>query len=58
LPLAGYLVAIVVASPWARALTERFGVRPLFVLAAMPNLVAHLGLYFAGTAQEISCGEW
>ena len=53
LPLAGYLVAIVLASPYARALVERFGVRPLFVLAALPTFAAHLGLYFAGTAQEV-----
>jgi predicted MFS family arabinose efflux permease len=53
LPLAGYLLAILLASPYSRTLVERFGVRNLFVLAALPNIVAHLGLYFAGTAQEI-----
>lgn len=53
LPLAGYLLAIVIASPFSRSLVERFGVRPLLVLAALPTLGAHIGLYFAGTAQEI-----
>jgi MFS family permease len=53
LPLAGYLLAILLASPYSRAVVERIGVQKLFVLAALPNVVAHLGLYFAETAQEI-----
>lgn len=53
LPLAGYLLAITVMSPWARVLVERIGVRGLFLAAAVPTLVAHVGLYAAGTAQEI-----
>lgn len=53
LPLAGYLLAIVTMSPYARVLVERFGVRGLFFAAAVPTLVAHIGLFAASTAQEI-----
>lgn len=53
LPLAGYLLAIVVMSPYARVLVERFGVRWLFFGAALPTLAAHVGLFAATTAQEI-----
>lgn len=53
LPLAGYLLAIVIMSPYARVLVERFGVRGLFCAAAIPTLAAHIGLFGAGTAQEI-----
>lgn len=53
LPLAGYLFAIMVMSPYARVLVERFGVRGVFVAAAIPTLIAHVGLFAASTAQEI-----
>lgn len=53
LPLAGYLLAIVIMSPYARLLVERFGVRGLFFAAAIPTLAAHIGLFAASTAQEI-----
>lgn len=53
LPLAGYLFAIVVAAPYARRLVERYGVRTLFLMAAVPTLLAHLGLHAATTAQEV-----
>lgn len=53
LPLAGYLLAIVCVSPFARALTQRFGVRTLFLAAGLPMIGAYLGLYVAETAQEI-----
>ncbi len=53
LPVAGYLVAIVIASPFARALTRRYGVRALFLAAALPMIGAHIGLYLAETAQEV-----
>ncbi|WP_135507035.1 MFS transporter [Roseovarius aestuariivivens] len=53
LPLAGYLLAIVLMSPYARVLVERFGVRGLFVAASIPTVIAHLGLFAASTAQEI-----
>lgn len=53
LPLAGYLLAIVLMSPYARVLVERFGVRWLFLAASIPTVVAHLGLFAASTAQEV-----
>lgn len=53
LPLAGYLFAIVVMSPYARVLVERFGVKSVFLAASIPTLAAHLGLLAASTAQEI-----
>lgn len=53
LPLAGYLFAILLMSPYARVLVERFGVRRVFVAATIPTMGAHLGLFAASTAQEI-----
>ncbi len=53
LPLAGYLLAILVASPFSRALTNRFGVRLMFLGAAAPMIGAHLGLYYADSAQAV-----
>jgi predicted MFS family arabinose efflux permease len=53
LPLAGYLLAILFASPFARGLNQRFGLRTLFLAAGLPMIAAHIGLYFAETAQEI-----
>jgi predicted MFS family arabinose efflux permease len=53
LPVAGYLLAIIIASPFSRGFVQRLGVRPVLVLAALPTLVAHIGLYLAETAQEI-----
>jgi len=55
LPLAGYLVAIVVGSPLARPLAQRLGHRRLLLLAVVPTLLAHLGLYFSTTVIEIVC---
>ena len=37
LPLAGYLLAIVLMSPYARVLVERFGVRRLFLAASISH---------------------
>lgn len=53
LPLAGYLTATIIASPFSRGLAERFGVRTLFLAAALPMVGAHAGLYLAETAQEV-----
>ena len=55
LPLAGYLVAIVLGSPFARPLAQRFGHRNLLLCAALPTLLAHLGLYFSSNVVEIVC---
>jgi len=53
LPLAGYLIAIVFGSPFARPLAERFGHRQLLLFAVVPTLGAHLGLYFSTSVIEI-----
>ncbi|MEM7223018.1 MAG: MFS transporter [Pseudomonadota bacterium] len=53
LPLAGYLVAIVFGSPLARPLAERFGHRKLLLMAILPTMLAHLGLYFATDVIQI-----
>lgn len=53
LPLAGYLLGVVIVSPYARVLVERLGVRGVFLAAAIPTLAAHIGLFAASTAQEI-----
>ena len=37
LPLAGYLLAIVLASPFARELVGRYGHRRVLVAAALPS---------------------
>jgi predicted MFS family arabinose efflux permease/HAMP domain-containing protein len=53
LPLAGYLLAIVIASPFARSLARWRGRRTLLILAAIPTFAAQLGLYFATSVPEI-----
>ncbi len=53
LPLAGYLLAIIIASPFARELGQRYGLRTLFLAAGIPMIGAHMGLYLSETAQEI-----
>jgi Na+/melibiose symporter-like transporter len=53
LPLVGYLLAIVIASPFARSLARWRGRRTLLILAAIPTFAAHLGFYFATTVPEI-----
>jgi len=53
LPLAGYLLAIVIASPFARSLARWRGRRTLLFLAAVPTFAAHLVFYFATTVPEI-----
>jgi MFS family permease len=53
LPLAGYLLAIVCGSPFARPLADRFGHRNLLLAAALPAITGHLGLYFSTNVTEI-----
>jgi len=53
LPLAGYLIAIMAGSPYARPLADRFGHRKLILLAMVPTIAAHLGLYFSTNVVEI-----
>ena len=53
LPLAGYLIAIMAGSPFARPLAERFGHRKLILMAAVPTVAAHLGLFLSTNVIEI-----
>lgn len=53
LPLAGYLLAIVLVSPFARPLAGWLGPRRLLILAAAPTIAAHLWLYWATSVPEI-----
>ena len=53
LPLAGYLIAIMAGSPYARPLADRFGHRKLILLAAVPTIAAHVGLYLSTNVIEI-----
>jgi MFS family permease len=53
LPLAGYLIAIMAGSPYARPLADRFGHRNLMLMAIVPTIAAHLGLYFSTNVIEI-----
>ncbi|MFD1985670.1 MFS transporter [Mesorhizobium newzealandense] len=53
LPLAGYLLAIVLVSPFARPLAHWLGPRRLLILAAAPTIAAHLWLYWATSVPEI-----
>ena len=53
LPLAGYLLANFVTSPFARMLTERLGSRPLLLLAMVPVIGADVGLFWATSVPEI-----
>ncbi|AZO00603.1 MFS transporter [Mesorhizobium sp. M9A.F.Ca.ET.002.03.1.2] len=53
LPLAGYLLAIVLVSPFARPIARWLGPRRLLILAAAPTIAAHLWLYLASSVPEI-----
>jgi predicted MFS family arabinose efflux permease len=53
LPIAGYLLAILLSSPCSRPLEIRFGHRRLMLLAAVPTLAAYVGLYFSTNVIEI-----
>ncbi len=53
LPLAGYLIAIMVGSPFTRLLADRFGHRKLILMAVVPTIAAHLGLYLSTNVIEI-----
>lgn len=53
LPLAGYLIAIVLASPLTGPLVAKLGYRKLLLVAVAPAIIAHIGLFFATTTIEI-----
>ena len=53
LPLAGYLLAFMLASPYSRALSERWGHRKLLLAALAPVLLSNLGMFYANNVVEI-----
>lgn len=53
LPIAGYQLAILLGSPYARPLANRFGYRGFMLLMSVPTIVAYVGLYFATNVIEI-----
>jgi predicted MFS family arabinose efflux permease len=54
LPIAAYLLAVAVASPFAGRLTARFGRRGLFLAGVVPAALSHLGMIFADTVVQIT----
>ena len=53
LPIAGYQLAILLGSPYARPLAVRFGYRAFMLLVCVPTIAAYVGLYFATNVIEI-----
>lgn len=53
LPLAAYLIAIVVGSPYARPLSKRFGHRNLFLFASIPAALSNFGFFISTSVLEI-----
>ena len=53
LPIAGYLLAILLISPLVRPFVERLGHRKLLLLAVIPAVLAHAGLYASSNVIEI-----
>ena len=53
LPIAGYQLAILLGSPYARPLATRFGYRAFMLLMSAPTIVAYVGLYFSTNVIEI-----
>ena len=53
LPLVGYLVAIMIGSPYARPFADRWGHRNLLLMAMAPAVVGHFGLALSANVLEI-----
>ncbi|MBL4907985.1 MAG: MFS transporter [Sneathiella sp.] len=53
LPLAGYLFAYMVASPFSRSLSEKWGYRKLLLLSLLPVILSNFGMFFATNVIEI-----
>jgi predicted MFS family arabinose efflux permease len=53
LPIAAYLLAIAVASPFAGRLTAKFGRRGLFLIGVVPAALSHLGMIYADNVVQI-----
>jgi predicted MFS family arabinose efflux permease len=53
LPIAAYLLAIAVASPFSRRLIAAFGTRGLFLIGVVPAALSHLGMVYADNVVQI-----
>jgi MFS family permease len=53
LPIAAYLLAIAVVSPFGSRLTSAFGQRGLFLLGIVPAALSHIGMVFANNVVQI-----
>lgn len=53
LPIAAYLVAVAVGSPFAGRLIATFGQRGLFLIGIVPAALSHLGMVFADNVVQI-----
>ncbi len=53
LPIAAYLLAVAVASPFAGRLISAFGQRGLFLIGIVPAALSHLGMVFADNVVQI-----
>jgi predicted MFS family arabinose efflux permease len=53
LPIAAYLLAIAVTSPFTGRLISAFGQRGLFLIGIVPAALSHLGLVFANNVVQI-----
>ena len=53
LPIAAYLLAIAVASPFATRLVAAFGQRRLFLIGIVPAALSHLGMVLADNVVQI-----
>jgi len=54
LPLTAYLIAVLTVTPFVRPLSERFGHRRLFLVAAAATVIAKLGMCVAGNVPAIT----
>ena len=54
LPLITYLAALVLLSPFSGHLASRFGFRRMFIVAALPVALSHVGLSLAESVAQIA----
>lgn len=53
LPLAGYLLAFMIAAPFSRSLSERWGHRSVLFISLLIVFFSNAGIYFAESVTEI-----
>ncbi|MEH6452873.1 MAG: MFS transporter [Psychromonas sp.] len=53
LPLAGYLLAFMIAAPFSRTLSERWGHRSVLFISLLTVFLSNAGIYFADSVTEI-----